>query len=61
MHNFIGELHPLKRKKIKQEPTSDAENAEHGEEHSSKKKKKKKIKIEAADGEAVGYGKKVII
>jgi hypothetical protein len=62
MHNFIGELHPMKRKKIKQEATSDGETAEHGEEHNSKKKKKKKkMRNEAADGEAVGCGKKVII
>jgi hypothetical protein len=57
---FVGELHPVKRKKIKQEVVSDVETAEHGEEH-SRKKKKKKIKSEPVDGESMACGKKLII
>jgi hypothetical protein len=61
MHVFIGELHPRKKKKVKQEAINDAETTELGEEHSKKKKKKKKMKGEAADGESMACGKKVII
>jgi hypothetical protein len=60
MHIFIGELHPRKKKKVKQEAVNDVETTEYGEEH-SKKKKKKKMKSEPADDESMACGKKFII
>lgn len=60
MHVSTGELHPRKKKKVKQEAVNDVETAGQGEEH-SKKKKKKKIKSEPADDESMAYGKKFII
>jgi hypothetical protein len=57
MYVFTGEMHVKKKKKIRQEdPISDVQTTEHGEEH--KKKKKKKAKSEPTENESMTYGKK---
>lgn len=50
-----SELHPSKKKKVKEEAVTDVETTEHGEQH-SKKKKEKKMESEAADGESMACG-----
>jgi hypothetical protein len=57
MYTFVDEVHPKKKKKLKQEPVGDVETTERGEEHI---KKKRKIKSEPAGHEGVTYGKKFI-
>lgn len=55
-----SEMHVKKKKKIRQEdPISDVQTTEHGEEH--KKKKKKKAKSEPTENESMTYGDGVLV